>query len=323
MLQQTALFGVQQLWPWVQPGQRLSILLYHQVLPTPDPLRPDAPDTATFDWQMELLSRHSSVLALPEALHHLETGTLPPRATAITFDDGYADNRLHALPVLQRHGLPATFFIAAGYLNGGRMFNDTLIETIRRAPNGTLDLGAEGLGTYTLSNAESRRQAIRDIIREIKWRPRQEREGSVEAIARHIGADLPDDLMMTDQQVRELAEAGMTIGGHTLSHPILAQEDARTAATEIAQGRQRLQAITGQSVDLFAYPNGRPGQDYTARDVGFVRDAGFSAAVSTSMGSSAVQSDRFQLPRFTPWSRNPVKFLAQLVRNTRHPVTVV
>lgn len=310
------------LWPFIQPGKRLSILLYHQVLPEPDPLKPDDPDIATFDWQMDLLARHSNVLPLPEAMERLEAGTLPPRATAITFDDGYADNRLHALPVLQRHGLPATFFIATGYLNGGRMFNDTLIEATRRAPDGTLDLSHEGLGSFELSNADSRKQAIRSIIREIKWLPRSEREAKVQAIANHIGADLPEDLMMTDQQVCELAQAGMTIGGHTFSHPILAQEDEATAAREITEGRQRLQAITGQPVDLFAYPNGRPGQDYTARDVALVRNAGFSAAVSTSMGCSEAGSDRFQLPRFTPWSRNPAKFLAQLVRNTRHPVTV-
>ncbi|WP_038052675.1 polysaccharide deacetylase family protein [Thioalkalivibrio sp. ALJ1] len=314
--------AIQMLWPLIQPGKRLSILLYHQVLPEPDPLKPDDPDIATFDWQMDLLARHSSVLPLSEALERLKAGTLPPRATAITFDDGYADNRLHALPVLQRHGLPATFFIAAGYLNGGRMFNDTLIEAIRRAPDGELDLAKQGLGVHNLTDADSRKNAIRTIIREIKWLPRSEREETVHTVAEQIGADLPGDLMMTDEQVRELANAGMTIGGHTLSHPILAQEDEATAAREINEGRQRLQAITGQPVDLFAYPNGRPHQDYTARDVALVRNAGFRAAVSTSMGSGDTHSDRFQLPRFTPWSRNPAKFLAQLVRNTRHPVTV-
>lgn len=316
------LTSIKLLWPWIQPGQRLSILLYHQVLPEPDPLRPDDPAVAAFDGQIELLARHSNVLPLPEALARLEAGTLPARATAITFDDGYADNRLHALPVLQRHDVPATFFVAAGYLNGGRMFNDTLIEAIRRAPAGTLDLSRYGLGRYELTDAASRRGAIRGIIRQIKWLPRAEREARVQAVADQIGAPLPKDLMMTDQQVRELASAGMTIGGHTLSHPILAQEDEQTAATEIAEGRERLQAITGDSINLFAYPNGKPGQDYTARDVALVRHAGFKAAVSTSMGASDREQDRFQLPRFTPWSRHPAKFLAQLVRNTRHPVTL-
>ena len=70
----------------------------------------------------------------------LQQGRLPPRALAITFDDGYADNRTVAAPLLERHGLPCTFFVATGFLDGGRMWNDTLIETVRRAPGQTLDL---------------------------------------------------------------------------------------------------------------------------------------------------------------------------------------
>lgn len=314
------LTAIRLVWAGVQPGQRLSILLYHQVLDTPDALKPDNPDCVEFDRQVGLLARYTNVLPLAEALQRMDAGMLPPRATAITFDDGYADNRRNALPILQRHGVTATFFIAAGYLNGGRMFNDTLLETIRRLPAGRLDLRDLGLGQHSISDANSRREAFRSIIREIKWQPCQEHQAVVQAMAKRIGADLPDDLMMTDAQVRELHRAGMGIGGHTLTHPILAQEDEATAAHEIREGRERLQLITGGPVDLFAYPNGKPGQDYGPRDVELVRKAGFSAAVSTSMGAGGRGQDRFQLPRFMPWSRHPAKFLAQLLRNTRHPV---
>ena len=317
------LTGLRHAFAVFQPKGCLSILLYHQVLAAPDTLKPDDPDCVEFDRQVGLLARYTNVLRLDEALQRMDAGTLPRRATAITFDDGYADNRIHALPILQRHGLTATFFIAAGYLNGGRMFNDTLIEAIRRAPEGELDLRDLELGQHRIADATSRREAFRAIIRQIKWQPRLEREAIVTAVAERIGIDLPNDLMMTDAQVRELHENGMTIGGHTLSHPILAQEDEATAAREIAEGRARLQAITGDSIDLFAYPNGKPGQDYGARDVELVRKAGFSAAVSTSMGAGGRADDRFQLPRFTPWARKPAAFMGQLMRNTRHPVTLV
>ena len=112
--------------------------------------------------------------------------------------------------------------------------------------------------------------------------------------------------------------AGMQIGAHTVSHPILARLDEAEARREIVRSKDDLESITGRPVSLFAYPNGRPGRDYTARDVELARGAGFGCAVSTSPG--AVRAARypdlsFQLPRFTPWDRTAGAFGARLVRN--------
>ena len=87
---------------------KLSTLIYHRVLPEPDPLRTGDPDAATFRWQMGLLARHFNVLPLPEAARRLQDGTLPARAACVTFDDGYADNFTIALPILREAGIPAT-----------------------------------------------------------------------------------------------------------------------------------------------------------------------------------------------------------------------
>ena len=309
-------------WPWLQSGKRLSVLIYHRVRPEPDPLTPDDPDVATFDWQMRLLARYTYILPLPEAVQRLSDGTLPDRATAITFDDGYADNHEHALPILQKHGLSATFFIATHFLNGGRMFNDTLIEALRRAPEGTLDLTEAGLDAHQINGSGTRLQALRSIIKQIKWHPVAERDAAVTAVAERIGATLPDDLMMTDKQVLALRDAGMTIGAHTRTHPILARLEAEQAREEIAGSRDDLRALTGEAVELFAYPNGRPDQDYSHRDARLVAEANFQAAFTTSMGAGASGDDRYQLPRFTPWARQPAKFLAQLLRNTRYPTAI-
>ena len=71
----------------------------------------------------------------------------------------------------------------------------------------------------------------------------------------------------------------MEIGAHTISHPILARTDDVTAEFEIANGKRRLEEITGAPVHLFAYPNGRPTQDYDRRHVAMVKAAGFSAVM--------------------------------------------
>jgi peptidoglycan/xylan/chitin deacetylase (PgdA/CDA1 family) len=245
----------------------------------------------------------------------LERDDLPARAACITFDDGYADNLTIATPILKRHGLTATFFIATGFLDGGRMWNDSIIESVRAAPGPTLDLTSSGLGCHSVASPAERMQAAYSVIRTIKHRQPAERADCVASVAGHIGAALPDSLMMTSAMVRQLRNSGMSIGGHTVSHPILASTDAAAARSEIAQGKEQLEAIIGEPVKLFAYPNGKPGADYRAEHVRIVRDCGFCAAVSTSWGTANSTSDRFQLPRFLPWDKSPGMFAARLLKN--------
>ncbi len=300
------------------PRTRLTILIYHRVLAQPDPLCPGEVDAATFRWQMKLLASHCHPLPLSEAAARLATGSLPPRAVCVTFDDGYANNAQIALPILRETGVPATCFVASGYLNGGRMWNDTIIETLRRLPSGRLDASELGLGCFELQGPETRVAAIAQLIRALKYRPGSERESLAAALAGRADASLPDDLMMTDEQVRAVHGAGMEIGGHTVKHPILARVDDATARSEITEGKAYLEALIGDRLRVFAYPNGRPGQDYLPQHVAMVREAGFEAAVSTTMGTAACQSDRWQLPRFTPWDRSPLRFLGRLWWNCRH-----
>ena len=107
---------------------RLSVLAYHRVLPAHDPLFPGEPSAAEFEQRMRWVQANFDVLALGEAVRALREHRLPRRALSITFDDGYADNYTVALPILRRLGLPATFFVATGFLDGGCMFNLSLIH---------------------------------------------------------------------------------------------------------------------------------------------------------------------------------------------------
>jgi peptidoglycan/xylan/chitin deacetylase (PgdA/CDA1 family) len=294
---------------------RLSILIYHRMLAAPDPILHDEIDAATFEQHMALLAADFNVLPLGEACARLVRGGLPARAACITFDDGYADNERLALPILKRVGLQATFFVATGFSDGGIMFNDSVIEAVRRAPAGTHDLSRLGLGRYSLHDSASRRAAIDALLAEIKYRPVGERGALVEQLAAAMRSKLPNDLMMRPAQIKRLRDEGMEIGGHTVNHPILAVLDAQQARAEIIDGKQRLEEITGAPVTLFAYPNGKPGRDYGPRDVELVRRAGFAAAVSTTAGAANRASDLFQLPRFTPWDKSPRRFGLRLLAN--------
>ncbi|MGL1832984.1 polysaccharide deacetylase family protein [Rhodocyclaceae bacterium SMB388] len=297
------------------PRSRLTILIYHRVLPTPDPLLPDTPDRVAFDWQMALVVRHFKVLPLAEAGRLLGEGRLPGRAACITFDDGYADNLTEAWPILKRHGLPATFFVATGFLDGGRMFNDTLIELVRRLPEGYCDLADIGVGTVMLDGAASRIGLIHKLIGQFKYQPMAQRQDAVEALAERFGVSLPDDLMMTSDELRALAgSAGVEIGGHTRNHPILTRLEHEQAREEIECGKRDLEECLGRPIRLFAYPNGRPGKDYAEGHAAMARECGFELAVSTAPAAARVGADPFQLPRFTPWDRTPARFGLRLLR---------
>lgn len=297
---------------------RLSILIYHRVLAERDPIFPNDPTVASFDAQMTSLKRAFNVLPLPEAVSRLKAGTLPARAACITFDDGYADNLLLATPVLKKHGLHATFFVATAYLDGGRMFNDTVIEAVRRSPLPALNLTEMGLGQFNIASHEEKALAIGHILPKVKYLPVEQREEAVARIAELAACGrLPDDLMMTTEQLKQLSASGMEIGGHTARHPILAKLDMAAACEEIAAGKDFLESTLGNRVRLFAYPNGKPGVDYLPEQTAIVRELGFDAAVSTQWGSATQSCDMFQLPRFTPWSPKHSRFVPMLLGNLR------
>ncbi|MFA5631087.1 MAG: polysaccharide deacetylase family protein [Porticoccaceae bacterium] len=298
--------------------QRLSILIYHRVVEERDWMRPAVPTTAEFAWQMHMLKRHFRVIALTDAVGLLREGRLPRRAACVTFDDGYADNLTVALPVLRHYGVPATVFVTAGYLDGGRMWNDTVVEALRHCPGDALDLSRWGLPVYAIAGQISRRRAAHDIIARCKYLDAAPRKEIVDRVAQQTRETLPDDLMLTSLQLLSLHRQGVEIGGHSCSHPILSRLPVERAREDIVRGKRMLEDIIGTPLRLFAYPNGQPLKDYNDEHVAVVKDAGFEAAVTTRWGVADRTSDPYQLPRFTPWDKSSTKFLLRMALNSRH-----
>lgn len=298
-----------------RPGRRtrLIILMYHRVLREPDPLLPDLPDARTFDMQMAQLGQAFRPTSLPAAIDLLSSDRLPPRTVCVTFDDGYADNHDVALSILKRHGIPATIFVAPGFLDGGYMWNDGVIETVRSAGD-HLDLNDLRLGTYYTRRWEDKQRAVAAILGQLKYRPARERAQRVQEMQKLTGTASPRHLMMSRRQVKALRDAGHVIGAHTMTHPILTQTPDSVTEEELAESKSTLEKLLDESVDIFAYPNGNPDRDYALRHVAAVRAAGFKAAVNVSWGYADSSTDRYQLPRIWPWDRTPRRFTLRLWR---------
>jgi peptidoglycan/xylan/chitin deacetylase (PgdA/CDA1 family) len=297
-------------------GGRLWILIFHRVLEQPDPLRPGEADGVSFDWQMGILDKYFNVLSLNDAFEALSKGVLPTRAVTITFDDGYADNLTLATPILEKYNFPATVFISAGFLDGGRMWNDTIIESVRNWPTSKIDLSHIGQGIVDCQTYETKRNVISIILTEIKHRSPKNRQAIVDMFAAQVEG-LPQDLMLTTDGVKELHSRGIEIGAHTINHPILASLKDDDAYWEIAQGKQRLEAIVDSKIDFFAYPNGQYQSDYTDSHIKMLHDLGFKAAVSTNWGVATSDTNVMQLPRFTPWDGSNMRYIYRAIQNYR------
>lgn len=303
---------------------RLSIFIFHRVLDCPDPLRPSEPDAPRFERIVEFITRNFQVLALPDAVAALARGRLPAAAACITFDDGYADNLTVAAPILCRHGASATVFVATAFIDGGRMWNDSIIEAVRAAPPGEVDWREFGLGCNVITDDASRLALYPRALAQLKYLPLAERTGIASEIARRAGLGSSPGLMLSSRQLLEWSNLGFDVGGHTVNHPILARLDEGQALAEIGDGRAQIKEWLGQAPRVFAYPNGAPGRDYGERDIELVKRAGYGSAVSTERGAATRQCDLFQLPRFTPWDRSMWAFglrCAQTIATTRQPAS--
>ncbi|KKO49374.1 polysaccharide deacetylase [Arsukibacterium sp. MJ3] len=292
----------------------LSILIYHQVLATADPMRPSEPTAEVFDWHMRLLRDYFTPLSLDEALAHLQKNTLPANAVCVTFDDGYLNNLTVAQPILAKYNIPATVYIATAFSNGNNMWNDRVMHLFADKQRQQLSLqGAQ----ITLGDWQQRRALAHEWLMKLKYLPISPRLAEVDKLYQENNASEQVPLMMSPVQIKQLAAAGISIGAHTVNHPILKVLPAAEQQTEIVQSKQQLEQWCGQPVNHFAYPNGAFGRDFDETALNIVEQAGFSSAVTTNGGVSTSNSSPFKLRRFTPWDKSVLKFHARLLNTMR------
>ena len=273
------------------------MLGWHNIDPTPFyPADPGA-GRRGFDRQLAAIDRLAHVVPLSEAVGTLATGgSLPPRAVALTFDDGYADWLDAAVPALDRRGMHGTFFLVSDILSGriGAWWED-LADAFDRCTAASLEWAGR---THDLSTPAARRVAQDALKDELKLVDRETRVEAVARIAERIAPPPPprDPLFLDWDGARVLAATGHGVGSHTVTHPILSREDEGTQRHELTASRRALEEGLGQTVDLLAYPNGNAG-DYDERTMSVARDAGYRAAVTTRPGLVGPGGDPYAMHR--------------------------
>jgi peptidoglycan/xylan/chitin deacetylase (PgdA/CDA1 family) len=280
------------------------ILMYHRVIElADDPLQLTVTPTQ-FAQQMDYIQRSCTALRLSEVAVALQRRTLPPRAVAVTFDDGYIDNFTKALPVLQAHSVPATIFTVSSKVDTPHeMWWDDLERILLCTPRlpAQLTMGIrEQNYAWPTDTSQNRYTTYRAMHQVLKPLSIAERQTALEALQQWAGvgqAGRPAYRIMNTNELRQAVGSGVIdIGGHTVNHPRLAALPLEAQRAEIVESRKQLTQILGSAPTTFAYPYGTP-QDFTPETARLVRDAGFSAAVTTVHGSAEAGDDVFQLRR--------------------------
>lgn len=304
-------------------GARLSVLLFHKVPKEIDSLAPTEIDLGRFERILDLVATYTNVISLADATASLKRGTLPARATALTFDDGYAEWLEHVSPALRSRNLPATFFVTTGQLSGGTLWHERIIAAVRALPDGGGAL-PYGFGNYTdLRSSDRRSSLIQELQDRLKYAPVADRESAIASLEAQATTPLMLPKRFDAASVRTLHSQGFEIGAHTVHHPILNECTRAQAREEIGASKEHLEAIINAPVTSFAYPNGRPNADYRQEHVEMVKAFGYTAAVSTSAGVADASTDVLQLPRFTPWGISDERIAFQMARNMRTKPTVL
>lgn len=280
----------------LSPGT-LTVLNYHRIVDTAfglDTFRPNiSANPVQFTRQMEYVKRAYHVISVEDLLLWLRGEKhLPDHAAMITFDDGYLDNYLTAVPILQKLNLPATIFLTVDFIEKGRPFYwDRLAYGFHHSQLESVTL--PGPGQSLLGDTRQREFLLANLVERLKVLQEEEKQKAVEAVEDSLKVDYQKmpRLSMTWEEVRTLAESGVDLGSHTLSHPILSRIPLAQGAIELSESRKIIEEKSGRPVVAFAYPNGHRA-DINDEVVKLARQSGYQCAFTLQPGPTRYRSVR-------------------------------
>ena len=280
----------------IQPigGRGLRILGYHGVCDDRDADKPWMPDyfvsASAFARQIAHAAQNGRIVLLGEVVDALRDDPLSlDQCIAITFDDVAACTFEHALPVLERHGGRASFFVSTGHVATGRLFDADIIRLLRwKAQLAGPCLSAE-LQAILENPSRYKRMTVAQLRRLLDGPARRVAESVDSRISNALGP-------LNWAQVRRIAAMGHEIGAHTVDHAILGAQPGYVRRMQISESVHDLRMALGTSPTGFAYPNGGPG-DFGASDESALRYAGVGYALSTRAGTCTRSDGLYDLPR--------------------------
>jgi len=304
------------------------VLMYHRVLASPASqpvfVQPGMYVTpTTFERQILFLKERFEVLFLDELVQRRVAGKSIAGCCAITFDDGWRDNYLMAFPILKKHAVPATIFLATGFVGTNRLFwpeemmfylEDIKMRGYRLPVNARTP--AKFGQDIARSRSRSRGIFFERCLNRIKSYSQPEREELFDILRTHIERPQVDPLILTWEEAAEMKQSGcVRFGSHSVNHEMLDQIPSDAVRDELIKSRQQIESHLGDRPEIFAYPNGN--SNHTVQSM--VEKCGYIGAVTTTRGLMANQSPLMALPRIgihEDMGSSVPLFRHQMIRNT-------
>jgi peptidoglycan/xylan/chitin deacetylase (PgdA/CDA1 family) len=312
-----------------QTANRLSppplILLYHRVTDLQTDPQQLAVSPIHFSEQLNWLQSHAAIISLSDLLKWLPTGRWPRRAVVITFDDGYADNFLQALPLLKKQNAPENFYLTGDCIDRQEEFFWDELDRLLLQPGWAppvLKLEVDQrvyqwdlrpYEHYSPADARTNRRwnvlqpgptvrhtvyrTLCDFVRKL---PPAAQQSVMTRIRDWAGAERiarPTHRMLSKDEAIELAATpAVEIGAHTMHHPVLSQLSPAEQRQEIRRSKAALEAHLHRPIHAFSYPYGSS-DSFSPQTIAAVKESAFTSAATTLPAAVQKRGDPFQLPR--------------------------
>lgn len=278
-----------------QTNHNVCVLLYHRICHLSVDTWRLANTPEVFEEHIKFLKENYDILRFEDAWEPSSN-----RSVVITFDDGYADNFLYALPILEKYKVPATIFVSTINIGTTNEFWWDELERIiccnPRLP-GTIQYAGRSFRVATDEEREKACYALHPILKAMLP---DNREKVLHDMAAEWKADKggrPENRALTKDELRELSSSPyITIGGHTVTHSSLAFETEDLQKHEIEKSKADIEKIIGKKIDVFSHPFGQK-EDFTAKTVEIAKACGYKKVAAAYGGVTGANESDFYIPR--------------------------
>lgn len=292
--------GLLRLWFWFRGSvwrkREICILGLHRVLTNEQRSRSASLPamvltSEVFSALLDYLKENFQLISVNQFLNGLAANkTTSKPACMITFDDGWGDNYNNAFPLLKARDIPATIFLATGYIDAKETFWVEQVLFACRDKERRKQVTSRVAALLSRNGCDD----LHSMIESLKRVHSQQRQQILDqTLLPNEKTGSPTDGFLTWQQVREMDRHGIHFGTHTVTHPLLTYEDSATVESELKESQRQLERQLNKTPVAFAYPNG----ECDSRVSAFVQQAGYKCAFTTQRGWYGLGGDRFTIRR--------------------------
>ncbi len=254
---------------------------------------------------LEWIVARFKVLPIRDILQQSREGKLAAGTAFIAFHDGYVGNYQVAFPLLMRLGIRADFCVTTSYIGSDRRFwVDVLDAALKYARASSVRIGDErGRESLPLGSERERLVAAFKLRKFLKTKPSAEFDHHFNRILNDCGWESPaavprlgdHEILMDWRQIREMADAGMSIDSHTHRHMICVPQDDATVREEMSLSKAAIERETGVFCRIFCYPNGNYPQNGDDRTDRIAKECGYEAVLYMMSACNFVHPGTFRL----------------------------